>query len=121
MMGKKRVVLLCVGFLVSVGMNAYEVKRLTEPMSDMAVRERGYHYSFCNCFAIKLKPEEVVEVLNVLEQYKGKNIRGVIRNVRKQSAIAAKVLRDFGRSKRIGSVDTVISILQTPVGTPRLK
>jgi len=124
MMKKKRVVLSCLGLLVSVMIHAYEAKELPDPMSDfsdMAVRERGYHYSFCTCFAIKLKPQEVVEVLQVLEQYKGKDIPEIIKNISKQSEIAAKVLRDFGKYKRIQSVDTVISILKMPVGTPRLK
>ena len=112
MMEKKRVVLLCMGLLVSVVVHAYEAKRLRESMSDMAVRERGYHYSYCNCVAIRLKPEEIVEVLEVLKKYEGKKIRGSIKNVRKESATAAKVLRDFGKYKRINSVNSVIDMLQ---------
>ena len=111
-MKKKSIVIMCLGLLGSVAVHAYEVKRLSGPMSDMAVRERGYHYSYCDCVAIKLKPEEIVEVLEVLKKYEGKKIRGSIKNVRKESATAAKVLRDFGKYKRINSVNSVIDMLQ---------
>jgi len=95
----------------------YRVDPWNGIQSDASVRKKGYTYYFCDqqnrrCYAVYLTKQDRDDLLRVLTVNQGKTVEDSIAIVKRDSEMAANVLRDFKEYRGINQMRDVLSILK---------
>ncbi len=114
---KKLFILGVICYYVPYASATYRVDPWNGQRSDLAVQQKGYAFYFCDlrgneCFAVYLNDQDYRNLLRKLSVYRGKTVEDTIDIIRRDSDIAASLLRYFKEFRNINSMQEVLTILE---------